>query len=328
MGYLIGIDGGGSGSRAVLATTDGRVVATGAGGPANFQAVGVDESMRSIVVAVSSVLGQVAGGPVPVREITAVAAGLAGLHTADDRRRFADLLGVLFPQSRVSIWTDADVALAAAIGDGAGIAVIAGTGSIALGRDNNGTLARCGGWGYLIGDEGSAYAIARAGLGAASRGLDGRAGANALGRAFSQALAVPDFDRLLRPLYGPPAMSRQQIARLAPIVTACAAAGDAAAREVLAGAGMELARLAIALATRLNLGEAAFPVVCSGGVWRAGDLVLAPFRARVHETLPRALVRPAALSAAEGAAFLACKDTGGAPGPAFLAELQASRPPT
>lgn len=326
--YLVGIDGGGTGSRAVLSTLEGRIVATGSGGPANFQVIGVDETMRSIASTISSMLRHVAGPPVAGREITAVAVGLAGLHTPADKERFAGLLGSLLPHSRVSIWTDADVALAAAIGDGAGIVVIAGTGSIALGRDSSGAMARCGGWGYLIGDEGSAYAIAREGLRAASRGLDGRSGANALGEAFAQALSVPGFDHVLRPLYGPPAMSRQQIARLAPVVTQCAAAGDSAARAILAGAGVELAHLVLALAARLALGEATFPIACSGGVWRAGDLVLDSFQRRVHAALPHALVAPAALTAAEGAVFLAHRDAGGGShGPAFLATLRATRLP-
>jgi N-acetylglucosamine kinase-like BadF-type ATPase len=305
--YAIGVDGGGTGTSAVLSTKKGRIVAVGSGGPANFQVVGEEQTLRSIVAAISSALNQGNAPHVPEPEIAAIAVGLAGLHTPADKDRLTRLVANQYPASRIGLWTDADVALAATSGDRAGIVVIAGTGSIALGRDDRGNGGRCGGWGYLIGDEGSAYAIAREGLRVASQGLDGRMPPTSLAAAFVQALAVPGFDDLLRPLYGPPAMTRHQIAQLAPLVTQCALAGDAAARDVLAAAAGSLAAMVIALGSRLGFVDDAFPVACSGGVWQAGEAILEPFQRRVLAAFPRARVGPPALSPAAGAVFLAVK---------------------
>ncbi len=311
---MIGVDGGGTGTSAVLVSGGGRLVSAGSGGPANFQAVGEPQTLRSIVEAVGMALHRAASPHVPEYEVAAIAVGLAGLHTAADKDRLTRQVAGAYPASRVGLWTDADVALAAACGDDAGIVVIAGTGSIALGRDHQGNTGRCGGWGYLIGDEGSAYAIAREGLRVASLGLDGRLPSSSLAGAFSRAVDVPGFDDLLRPLYGPPAMTRDQIARLAPVVTQCALAGDSAAAGVLAAAADCLAAMVIALGSRLGLGGKAFPVACHGGVWQAGELIAEPFRQRVLDALPGARVGPPRLSPAAGAAFLALKSLpGGVP---------------
>ena len=307
---MIGIDGGGSGTSAVLATNEGRIEAVGSGGPANFQVVGEEQTVQSIVAAISSAVNQGNALHKSEPEIAVIAVGLAGLHTPADKDRLTRLVADQYPASRIDLWTDADVALAATSGDRAGIVVVAGTGAIALGRDDRGTAGRCGGWGYLIGDEGSAYAISREGLRAASQGLDGRMPPTSLAAAFVQALAVPGFDDLLRPLYGPPAMTRHQIAQLAPLVTQCALAGDAAARDVLVAAAGSLAAMVIALGSRLGFVDKAFPVACSGGVWKAGETILEPFRRQVLATFPAARVGPPQLSPAAGAVFLGMAQTG------------------
>jgi N-acetylglucosamine kinase-like BadF-type ATPase len=123
--------------------------------------------------------------------------------------------------------------------------------------------------------------------------------------AFTTALGVPAFDDILRPVYGPPAMSRHQLAALAPLITQCAANGDVTAQAVLAEAGADLAALAVTLARRLELGAEHFLVACSGGVWKAGELVLEPFRQRVLAAYPRAHIGSPLLTPVAGAALLA-----------------------
>jgi N-acetylglucosamine kinase-like BadF-type ATPase len=305
MRYALGIDAGGTRTMALLATADGKAIAEGAGGPGNFQAVGEDAARASIETAIDGALAAAPDGPVAREQVAAVAAGLAGMHVPADYERFTALVGRLLPAGRVRIYNDGEVALAAATGGREGIVVVAGTGSIAYGADRSGRSLRCGGWGYVIGDEGSAYAIAQQALRAASQAADGRAPASTLVDAFTTALGVPAFDDILRPVYGPPAMSRHQLAALAPLVTQCAADGDAAAQTVLATAGEELAALAVTLARRLELGGEPFLVACSGGVWKAGELVLEPFRQRVLAAYPRAHIGSPLLTPVAGAALLA-----------------------
>jgi N-acetylglucosamine kinase len=321
--FVVGIDGGGTHARALLATPAGQVVAEGAGGPANFQAVGEEATRASVEQALDAALAAAPGQPVGRESIGAFAAGLAGLHVRADYDRFTALARAVLPASRVRIYNDGEVALAAATGGAAGIVVVAGTGSIAFGADRHGRHMRCGGWGYLLGDEGSAYAIVIAAFRAASFAADGRAPASTLVPAFCQALGVPTFDDMLRPVYGPPAMTRHQIAALAPLVARCAAEGDAAARAVLATAGEDLATMPSTLARRLELGASAFPVACSGGVWKAGEFVREPFRRRLLAEWPGALVGDPLLTPAAGAALLAIELlAGGHPGPAVLDNLR------
>jgi N-acetylglucosamine kinase-like BadF-type ATPase len=290
---------------ALLATADGKAIAAGAGGPGNFQAVGENAARACIEAAIDGALAAAPDGPVAREQVAAVAAGLAGMHVPADYERFTALMGRLLPASRVRIYNDGEVALAAATGGREGIVVVAGTGSIAYGADRSGRSLRCGGWGYIIGDEGSAYAIARQALRAASRTADGRAPASTLVDALTTALGVPAFDDILHPVYGPPAMTRHQLAALAPLVTQCAADGDAAAQAVLTAAGKDLAALATTLARRLDLGAEPFPVACSGGVWKAGALVLEPFRQRVLATYPRVHIGSPLLTPMAGAVLLA-----------------------
>src|SRR5919197_3314247 len=252
MSYALGIDAGGTLTTALLAAADGKAIAEGTGGPGNFQAVGEDAARVSIEAAINGALAATPDGPVAREQVAAVAAGLAGMHVPADYERFTASVGQLLPAGRVRVYNDGEVALAAATGGREGIVVVAGTGSIAYGADRSGRALSCGGWGYILGDEGSAYAIARQALRAASQAADGRAPASTLVAAFSTALGVPAYDYILRPVYGPPAMTRHQLAALAPFVTQCAADGDAAAQTVLATAGEELAALAITLARRLD----------------------------------------------------------------------------
>jgi len=303
--YVLGIDGGGTHARALLATRDGTPVAEGWGGPANFQAVGEEVTRASVEQAIAAALAAAPGGPLPRTAVAAMAAGLAGMHVQADYQRFTAVAQQVLPHSKIRIYNDGEVALAAATGGREGIVVVAGTGSIAFGQGPTGVYMRCGGWGYLIGDEGSAYAITRSALRAASYADDGRAAPSTLCTAFAEALDVPTLDDILRPVYGPPTMTRHQLAALAPLVARCAAGGDAAALAVLAEAGQDLATMPIALAGKLGLGGQPFPVACSGGVWQAGQPVLVPFTRRVLAAYPRAVIGPPLLHPAAGAALLA-----------------------
>src|SRR5919197_6394247 len=265
MSYALGIDAGGTLTTALLAAADGKAIAEGTGGPGNFQAVGEDAARASIEAAIDGALAAAPDGPLAREQVAAVAAGLAGMHVPADYERFTALVGTLLPAGRVRIYNDGEVALAAATGGREGIVVVAGTGSIAYGVDRSGRALSCGGWGYILGDEGSAYAIGRQALRAASQAADGRAPASTLVDAFTTSLAVPAFDDILRPVYGPPAMTRHQLAALAPLVTQCAANGDVAAQAVLAEAGEGLAAPAGTLPRRPELGAQPFLVGCSGG---------------------------------------------------------------
>ncbi len=322
--YVLGIDGGGTATTALLSTSAGRVLARGTGGPANMLIVGEDTASVSLRDAIEAALSTAPNSPLMRSDIAAVTAGLAGIHVSGDGERLINVVRELLPNAQVHIYNDGEIALTAATGGAAGIVVVAGTGSIAYGSDEAGHHLRCGGWGYIMGDEGSAYAIAQAALRAAARAVDGRAPGSALVSALTEALNVPTFDDILLRVYGPPAISRRELAALAPLVSRCAIEGDEVAQAILATSGEDLATLAIALARRLGLIDAPLSISYSGSVWRAGNWILEPFRRHIHTTCSHAIVDPPLLAPEAGAALLAIRllDEGKQPRAEIVAALR------
>jgi N-acetylglucosamine kinase-like BadF-type ATPase len=181
----------------------------------------------------------------------------------DDKRA---ILEELLPADRVILATDAEIALAGATRTGRGIIVIAGTGSIAFGRHEAGATARVGGWGYLFGDEGSAYDIARQALRAALREEEGWGPRTALRQTLLEATGAKDANEALH-LFYTPEWPRDRIAGLAPLVDAAAVSGDETAREVLQYAALQLATLAASVQRRLWHRGEAVEVAFTGGVF-------------------------------------------------------------
>ena len=159
MELVIGIDGGGSKTQALVATLDGLVLGRGTAGASNYQGVGLLAAQAAIDQAIEAALADTGLPKVVVRS---VCLGLAGVGRADDRAIFDDWVRKRLPGAAFRVANDAELVLAAGSEAGWGLAVIAGTGSIAYGRNPAGVIARAGGWGPLLGDEGSGYAIGRA----------------------------------------------------------------------------------------------------------------------------------------------------------------------
>ncbi|HVK11300.1 MAG TPA: N-acetylmuramic acid 6-phosphate etherase [Gemmataceae bacterium] len=255
---VLGIDGGGTGTVALLADPTGHVIGRGEAGPSNMQAVGPDAALSALDAAVVAAF---AAAGRPRRSVRSACLGLAGAGRPDDQavvRQWADRLGLA---ATVRVSGVADLLLAAA--GGWGVAVIAGTGSIAYARSSDGRTARAGGWGHLLGDEGSGYAIAVTALRAAARSADGRAVATALSEGLLTALGLTRPEELVASVYRDP--SRARIGALAPVVLEVAAAGDPTADSIVLAGARELAAAVAAVAHTLEL-PAAFPVALAGGL--------------------------------------------------------------
>src|SRR5713226_6843477 len=169
--YYLGVDGGASKTTALVSDENGSPLGDGLAGPSNHLRVGIETAARNIERAVNKAL---VAADVTSREIVWAYCGIAGADHPAHRQEVVDSLSVFFPRRNFTVDNDARIALTGAIGFGAGVVVIAGTGSVAVGRNAAGEEARAGGWGPIVGDEGSAYAIARAGLAAVLRAFDGR----------------------------------------------------------------------------------------------------------------------------------------------------------
>src|ERR1700686_136401 len=171
MTYFLGVDGGASKTAALVTDENGSPLGDGLAGPSNPPRVGIETASRNIERAVNKALG---AADVPSREIVWAYCGIAGADHPAHRQEVVDSLSIFFPRGNFTVDNDARIALTGAVGYGGGVVVIAGTGSVAFGRNEKGEEARAGGWGPIVGDEGSAYGIARAGLAAVLRAFDGR----------------------------------------------------------------------------------------------------------------------------------------------------------
>lgn len=296
MNYLLGIDGGGTRTTAWLADEHGRILARAEAGPSNPVKAGFEPAQHEILRAAREALRHARAGLRSALTLQAVVVGLAGVDRPQAHRRFLKWLKRNIPAWHHLLISDAAIALAAANGDQAGIVVVAGTGSIAFGRDRQGRTHRSGGWGSLFDDAGSGYDIGRKAIAAALRGLDGRGPRTRLARSLPGALGIARLtDVVLKPP-SPPGM-----AALFPTVLRAARSGDRIAREILRDAGCDLAELTFALARRLRWSRRKFILVCSGGVFRSSLLIRNAFAAAVRRKCPRAKIvllrRPAVLGA-------------------------------
>jgi N-acetylglucosamine kinase-like BadF-type ATPase len=261
---LLGVDGGGTSTIAWLADAGGRVLGTGRAGPSNAKAVGAEAARQALGAAIAAAFAAagIASGPVD-----AACLGMAGFDRPDDRRLLTGWAEHARWADRLVLVNDGDLVLAAGTPQRCGVAVIAGTGSIAVGRTAAGRTARAGGWGPLIGDEGSAYAIALAALRLVARRADGREpdhGADdPLTCRLCDTLAVARPAEIVTALYAP-GFDRVRIAGLAPVVLAAAGDDPALVPLLLEPAGRALAEMAAAVARALDWREGPLPLALAG----------------------------------------------------------------
>jgi N-acetylglucosamine kinase-like BadF-type ATPase len=297
---VLGVDGGGSKTRAVVADGAGEVLGEGLAGPSNPLRVGVGEAVGAIRDAADRACAE-AG--VRRGEIVAAEVGLAGVRRADIRERMRVAIAELGVKT-VEVVTDADIALYGATEGKPGLVIIAGTGSICCGINSRGRRACAGGWGPLVGDEGSGSWIARRALQAVARATDGRGRRTSLVEAACEYFNVATADDLSTAVYAPN-MTNKRIAGFGSHVVGAAKRRDVLAREIVEEAGRELALAAAAVVRKLKMERERFQVAYVGGVFAAGGLILDPLSEEVARVAPRAFVAPPVLAPAEAAARMA-----------------------
>lgn len=283
---LLGVDGGGTTTVAWLADPTGNVLGRGRSGPSNAKAVGLNVARRSLQDAIEGAFSD-AGLPRGPAEVACL--GLAGWDRPSDR-------AVLESWSKAGAWArrvltvnDGDLLLAAGTPEGWGIGVIAGTGSIAVGKAPDGRSARAGGWGYLFGDEGSAYDVAVRALRWVARVADGRDPSHdssdmLIGR-LCEAIGASAPWELVTAIYRPE-VDRKAVAALAPIVVGAAEERSEAAGAILQAAADELVLAVRAVARKLRLFDststASFPLVLAGGFLLSSTPLSSLLVARLH----------------------------------------------
>lgn len=292
---VAGVDGGGSKTRLMLANETGEEIATLEGGRSAMRPG--EAAISGAVIAELMKEGLSNAG---LLEIPAILyGGFAGVGREEERRDLQNELNRIGVAEEVLVSSDAAIALEDAFGEGPGIIVLAGTGSIAYGRGADGTSARCGGWGPVFADEGSGAWIGRRALGIVAAAADGREPATALSGSILTAAEVNTPEELIPWAI---AGSATTIAGLAPVVLATAAAGDARANALVALAAEELVVHVRALAIRLFGDErAAIPVAFAGGLLQKGSLLRKKLEQRLRSAVPGSQLRSAEIIAVRGA---------------------------
>ncbi len=262
-GLLLGVDGGGSSTEAWLTDHAGERLGRGAAGPSNAKAVGPDAARSALETAIARAFfdSNLDRAPVDVACL-----GLAGFDRPADRALLAGWNSECQWSRRLITENDGALVIAAGTSEGWGVGLIAGTGSIAVARAADGRTARAGGWGHLIGDEGSAYALALDAMRLVTRRHDGREprppGGDPLAERLMRALGVGSPGEIVTALYAAE-FTRARIAALAPdVLTACTPAD---AERLLAPAGRALAEIASAAAHALDWHSGPLPLALAGG---------------------------------------------------------------
>jgi N-acetylglucosamine kinase-like BadF-type ATPase len=298
MRLFLGLDGGGTKTECVLLGEDGTISGRSRSGPSNPYRVGVDAAVRAVESAAQLALAEAQKSLSAVR---AVCAGLAGVGDAARREAMQSRLGELFPAASVRVMTDLEIALAS-LGAGPAIVLVAGTGSAATGRDAQGRIARSGGRGPWIGDEGSAFDIGRDAVRRALAHRDQMGTDSALGIEILRALGETSWDRVAERAAAAP---DEVFPRIFPVVASAAGFGDSAARDILCQAATALAELAERLAARLGLSAQPVAIALMGGMLGRSTVLDEALRAALHTALSGARIVSLPNSPAETAARLA-----------------------
>lgn len=295
---VIGIDGGATHATAIVVDARGIERARAEGGPGIVNPVDPAACVGRLAVLARSAIARAE----VFAPVDALCCALAGAGRAELRDAVRTELAREHIARRVDVITDAEAALADAFDDAPGILLIAGTGSIAWGRAEDGRLERCGGWGALLGDEGSGYALGVEALRACVRAADGRAPATRLGSALLDALSLRRPEELIG---WSAAAGKHDIAALAPIVLRTAEHGDSAAQQLRDDAAQALARHVVVLRERLGPWSGPADLAFAGGLIRTGGPLRAALTSALAELRASVHVSPHAVDAARGAARLA-----------------------
>jgi len=302
--YYLGIDGGGTKTTCVIGD-DTRVLATATAGPSNIVRVGEAQARESL----SHVVRQAcAASGIQPEQVAYTCVGGSGAARPELAALIRSILAEIL-SSPVDVVGDMETSLEAAFADGPGVIVIAGTGSMAYGRDKAGKTFRGGGWGFEIGDEGSAHWIGRAAISALLRASDrdgDKVASSSLAKSLFKTWGVSSLLDLARAANSVPPPN------FAGLFRAVVASDDELSREVLTKAGKELGEVAVVVIRRLfaDAGDATVPVAMIGGVFRHAALVRDAFYNELQVLAPRARVMPNVVDPVEGALRMARKAAG------------------
>ena len=304
MTNVLGMDGGGRKTYAVLTDENGAMRGAGESGASNWEIAGIEGAAGALVTAASEALEAAGISP---DGVATVVLGLAGFDWPSDEARLTELASPIAPGAPRKIVNDAFIALRAGATESWGIAVIAGTGTVAVGRDPVGNEFRTIGEGRTFGDFGDEFDVSELAVAAVADQYTGRGPATMLTDMLCERLGESSVEAMLERLARfAPRFRAPELQNLTPMVLAATEAGDLVARTVLERIGEALGEAAGVVARRLNLSNLPVEVVLAGGLFRTPNrYLLDELELGVRRTAPRAEVRLLSSPPVVGAALMA-----------------------
>lgn len=299
---VLGVDGGGTKSLGLLADGAGTVLARGRGNGSNQNVIGIDIAAQNLAELIADLAKTAAR---PVADIGSAVLGLAGAGSERDRQALTDAIHARFrimglPAVPIAVVSDGRIALEGAFNGGPGVVAVAGTGSVVMGKSPAGGTISIGGWGRVIGDEGSGYSIGLEAIKAVAREIDGRGEAGGLRASLSSRFGLGTREKIIAAVY----RENFDIPSIAPAVIDAAESSDAAALEILTRAAAALAPQVVAAVDRLGMRGGA-GVVLLGGLLDHESVYSRLLESEVRKALPAAHVHPPMNGPAHGALLLA-----------------------
>ncbi len=304
--YVIGVDGGGTKTEFVLLDSSGNVIGRTKGESTNYQAMGGKRLKEELLRGFTTLMSSTNVSP---NKIDQLFLGLAGAGRESDKKEIVELFGDTEFAKRITVDSDAKVALAGAFGVGPGIIIISGTGAICFGKNNEGKIVRSGGWGYLLGDEGSGYFIGREAIIASLKDLDGRGEKTKLRKRLEEHFNLSSIDQIIPHIYQN-RIDHVAIANLAPIVFEQANHDDTIAEEIVRRTGKELGILAKAVAQRLNFENDEIKVALIGSIFKHKDVLINEISKELYEISWNIEISDPMFAPQFGAALLALQNSG------------------
>ncbi|MDK2991994.1 MAG: hypothetical protein PWP48_1227 [Clostridiales bacterium] len=295
MRYYLGVDGGGTKTEALVADQNGVIIGVGKSGSSNPHFIDKNMALSALLDAISAALGDI--NMIDVAKAVICIPGMKKYKS-----ELAERIGI--DESKLFTYADEQNTFVGALGKGYGVVVLAGTGSFAIGVNKNGSSDIVGGWGPVIGDPGSGYWMAVRALQAVAREYDGLAEHTVLTDKIKNHYSIGNINALKG------IVSIDNISPIAVLVKEAALEGDEAAKDIVWEAGVELAKMASAVITRLELDHKDYSLALTGGISNFGELIMRPFinaLRRNHRNID--IVEPL-FAPAVGAVMLAMKEDG------------------
>ncbi|AST56994.1 N-acetylglucosamine kinase [Thermoanaerobacterium thermosaccharolyticum] len=306
MKYVIGIDGGGTKSILTIKDVNGSFIMKGYGGTTNIRAT----SKENVEISLSKLIeNSIKNANLDINDCAALCLGTAGAGVKEDKDTLKDIIKSIGIKGNIIVTNDAEIVIAAGTGKMEGVALISGTGSIAYGINNEGLRVRVGGWGHVLGDEGSGYYIGLEAIKAALRYYDGREPYTEL---LSMTMGKAHLEKpedFVKYIYRDD-LKKSEIASFAVLVDEAYQKGDNKAKEILLNSAWALFELSSAVIKRLKFGNERVTIVASGSVLIKNTFIFETLKGLIKEAYSNINIVKLTGDASEGALYIALNSLG------------------